>query len=128
MQDIHKKVKKLDLSKWIITKFYKYTSTVRDRIASYENVWKELGDPYLKKLYHHFVTIANVYYHGGEVRPGFGVEDNKCTIEITNIETGEKLYIGQYDGNYHLGKDVWTEFGSCYIFKTSNAIDNEKMK
>lgn len=128
MQDIYKKVKKLDLSKWVITKFYNYTSSVRDRIASYETVFHEWGDPYLKELYNHFISIANLYYHGGEVRPGFGIEDNKTTIEITNIETGEKLYIGQYDCNYHLGKDVWSEFGRCYTFKTGNAVDNEKMK
>lgn len=122
------KVTKLDLSKWIITRFYKYTSTVREWIASYETMFDKRGDEYIKELYDHFVRIANIYYNGFTKR-SLGLEDNKTVIEITNIETGDKLYIGQYDGNYRLGLDVWTEFGDYYDFHADGSKkDYDKMK
>ena len=35
------------------------------------------------------------------------------SVEITR---GDKLYIGQYDGCYHLGKSVWSEFDKYITF------------
>jgi len=115
MKELFNKIKKLDLSKWVLTKMYCYTSSVRDIIARYETWPHENGDKYIKDLYDHFVRIANIYKFE-RYDSGYGCKDNKTTIEITNIETGEKLYIGMYDDNYSLGKDYWSEFGNYYEF------------
>ena len=114
-EKIYKKIKKLDLSKWVLTKLFAYTSTVRDRIGTYDTFITKKGDPYIKDLYYHFMEIANLYKFGPS-HIGLGLEDNKTTFEIMNIETGEKLYIGMYDANYHIGKSYYSEFGSYYEF------------
>lgn len=113
MREWHNKIKKLDLSKWIITKFYHYTSIAQDIFGEYDTIWnsKPVGDPYLKELYEHFLSIADLYYHQYKSSEHGTLHDNKVTIEITNIESGEKLYISSKDGRYLIGKDVWSEYG-----------------
>ena len=116
------KVKKWDLSKWIVTKFYHYTSCAQDVIAEYDSVWhsKPMGDPYIKNLYEHFLRIADAYLnlHDGDSLLGFGSlgHQNKTTIEVRNIETGDKLYLTQYDGRYYIGKTVYSEFNNYDVF------------
>ena len=120
--DTYKKVKKWDLSKWIVTKFYHYTSCAHDIIAEYDSVWhsKPMGDPYIKNVYEHFLCIADAYLnlHYGDSILGFGSlgHQNKTTIEVQNIETGDKLYLTQYDGRYYIGKTVWSEFNKYDVF------------
>ena len=117
MKSQYDKVKKLDLSKWIVTNFYHYTSSVRDRIATFEEsasvTGKNLGDTYLKDLFFHFLDIVDTYYciYKGEDRWPVSLNDNKITIEITNIETKKKLYLGKYDWYFSMGESVWSEFG-----------------
>ena len=118
----YKKVKKWDKSKWIVTKFYHYTSCARDVIYEYDKVWhtKPVGDPYVKELYEHFLNIADAYLnlHNGDSLFGFGSlgHQNKTTIEVQNIETGEKLYLTQYDGRYYIGRTVYSEFNNYEEF------------
>ena len=113
MNDWHNKIMKLDLTKWVVTKFYHYASICQDIFAEYDEVWnnKPVGDPYIKELYIHFLSIANLYYKEYTGRKYSDIRDNKTTIEITNVETGEKLYITSKDGRFLIGKSVWSEFG-----------------
>jgi hypothetical protein len=119
MREWHNKIEKLDLSKWVITKFYHYSSICQDIFGEYDTMWsgqKPVGDPYLKELYYHFLEIANTYcrIYSGNVHTN--IYDNKTTIEITNIEDGSKLYISSKDGRYLIGTSVWSEFGSFTEF------------
>mgnify|MGYP007104063484 CR=1 FL=1 len=102
--------KRLDLSKWVLTRYFHYRSSVRDRIAEYEEIFRDnpSGDVYVKELYEHFYEVYKVY--AGLKK--YSQPDNKTVCEITNIETGEKLYIGSFDCIWALGKDYWSEFGS----------------
>ena len=95
---LYTKVKRLDLTKWVVTKFYHYTSCARDFIAEYVQT---CVDAYLNYPEHSWSSLGH---------------QNKTTIEIFNIETGEKLYLTQYDGRYYLGKSVWSEFGNVSDF------------
>ena len=108
MNNIYSKVKKLDLSKWVLTAIYHYTSSVQDVIAEYDTIWhsKPIGDEYLKELYKHFTLIRNAYC---DFKPWSTISENKTLFEIKNIENGEKYYLGQYDGIYSLGKSFETD-------------------
>ena len=115
---LYAKVKRLDLTKWVVTKFYHYTSCARDFIAEYDPIWNgsakdgtAWGDPYVKELYDHFQECVDAYLNYPEHSWSSLGHQNKTTIEIFNIETGEKLYLTQYDGRYYIGKSVWSEFG-----------------
>lgn len=115
---LYAKVNRLDLTKWVVTKFYHYTSCARDFIAEYDPIWNgsakdgtAWGDPYVKELYDHFQECVDAYFNYPEHSWSSMGHQNKTTIEIFNIETGEKLYLTQYDGRYYLGKSVWSEFG-----------------
>lgn len=108
----HNKIKKLDLSKWVITKFYHYASIVNDPdFYEYDEIWhtKPVGDPYIKELYNHFLSIANLYV-------GHDISDNKTTIGIKNIETKDELFITSKDGRYLIGNSVYSEFGYVTTF------------
>jgi len=112
------KVKKFDFSQWVVTKFYHYTSCARDVFAEYDTMWhdKPWGDPYVKEAYDHFLKCADAYLNYPEVSfSSLGLQ-NKTTIEIFNITSGEKLYLTQYDGRYSIGRDVWSEFGTVSDF------------
>lgn len=115
----YNKMKKLDHSKWIVTKFYHYTSRCQDDIAEYDEIWhqKPVGDPYIKEMFDHFLQCADTYLqiHTGCDYSSLG-NQNKITIEITNIDTKEKLYITRYDGRYTVGKSVWSEFNNFEVF------------
>ena len=117
------KVKKFDFSKWVVTKFYHYTSCARDLIAEYDPIWHgsmsekdAWGDPYIKELYDHFQLCADAYLNYPEVSYSSMGHQNKTTIEIRNIDTGEVLYINRYDGVYRLGKSVKSEFNHFDTF------------
>ena len=112
--DVFGKVKKFDFSKWVVTKFYHYTSRATEVFAKYDPVWhqKPHGDPYVKDVYDHFLKCADAYLNYPEITFASLGNQNKTTIEIFNIETGEKLYVTQYDGVYSIGKDVYSEFGN----------------
>jgi len=122
MNDWRKKIKRLDLSKWIITKFYHYTSICRDIFGERDEMWhdKPLGDEYIKTLYFHFLEIADTYFRMKTGQKYSSLRDNKTTIEITNIETGDKLYITSKDGRWLIGKSVWSEFGTVTEFGIIN--------
>ena len=107
MSDIYNKIQKLDLSKWVLTNYFPYTSIVLDRFGEYDSMWhkKEMGDPYIKEIYEHFRFVRN-YYCGFEL---FALTDNKTVFEIANIETHEKLYIGMHDGIYSIGNAYQTD-------------------
>jgi len=130
MREWHNRIQKIKLKKWIVTKFYHYTSIPQDIFGEYDTAWhsKPVGDPYLKELFDHFFEIAEAAYkrYKGEDRFG-SLMDNKVTIEITNIDTGEKLYIGYKDWRYLIGKNVWSEFGYYTDFdKEGNLINYYK--
>ena len=118
MRNEFSKVKKWDLSKWIVTQFYHYTSCAKEIIHEYDTVWhtRPVGDPYVKELYDHFLKVADAYLnmHYGDM-PGHGFaslgNQNKTTIE-----TGDVLFLTQYDGRYYIGKSVWSEFGAHEVF------------
>ena len=113
------KVKKLDLSKWIVTKFYHYTSRVGDLISEYDPTWhrKPVGDKYLEELYDHFQLVVDTSFRNYTKYEWNSLgNQNKTVIEIQSIDTGEVLYIGRYDGVYRLGKSVWSEFNSFESF------------
>ena len=116
--DVFGKVKKLDFSKWVVTKFYHYTSRATEVFAKYDPVWhqRHWGDPYVKDVYDHFQTCVDAYLNYPEITFASLGNQNKTTIEIFNIETGEKLYVTQYDGVYSIGKDVYSEFGNVSQF------------
>ena len=118
MTEWYKNIKRLDLSKWVITKFYHYASICQDIFGEFDTCWhsKPVGDHYLKDLYDYFLEIANVYYRISQGNDKCNIYDNKTTIEITNIEDGSKLYISSKDGRYLIGKSVWSEFGSYTEF------------
>lgn len=108
----------LDFSKWVVTKFYHYTSRATEVFAEYDAFWhpEPMGDPYIKEVYDHFLKCADAYLNYPDISFASLSHQNKTTIEIFNIETGEKLYVTQYDGRYTLGKDVFTEFGNVTDF------------
>lgn len=108
------KIQKFDLSKWIVTKFYHYTSRATEVFARYDPVCgsKPRGDKYIKELYDHFQLCADAYLNYPEITFASLGNQNKTTIEIFNIETGQKLYLTQYDGVYSIGTKVYTEFGN----------------
>lgn len=115
----YEKVKKLDFSQWVVTKFYHYTSWVGDVINEYDPTWhqKPVGDKYLEEMYDHFQLVADTYLriHTGSEWGSLG-NQNKTVIEIHNITTGDVLYIGRYDGVYRLGKSVKSEFNHFETF------------
>lgn len=115
---LYGKVKKLDFSKWVVTKFYHYTSRATDVFAEYDATWhqKPMGDSYIKDVYDHFLKCVDAYLNYPEITFASLGNQNKTTIEIFNIETGEKLYVTQYDGVYSIGKDVYSEFGNVSQF------------
>ena len=120
---LYAKVERLNLTKWVVTKFYHYASCARDFIAEYDPIWNgsakdgiAWGDPYIKELYDHFQACVDAYLNYPEHSWSSLGHQNKTTIEIFNIETGEKLYITQYDGRYYLGKSVWSEFENVSNF------------
>ena len=110
MTEIYNKIDKLDLSKWILTRFFHYRAQVTDKFGERDEMWhsKPLGDEEIKNLYDHFYLI----YHRYHKFSGLPLADNKTICEIMNIETGEKLYLGKYDGKYSIGKSYWSEFGN----------------
>lgn len=111
-KNYHGKIKKLDLSKWVVTKFYHYASIVSDPdMYEYDEIWynKPLGDPYIKELYLRFINIVNLYANTD-------LRDNKTTIGIMNIDTHEELFITSKDGRYLIGNSVWSEFGYVTTF------------
>lgn len=111
---LYSKVERLDFTKWVVTKFYHYTSCAREPFAEYDKTWPAdpFGDPYVKEVYDHFLKCVDAYLNYPEISyPSLG-HQNKTTIEIFNIETGEKLYVTQYDGRYTIGRDVYSEFGN----------------
>lgn len=112
------KVKKFDFSQWVVTKFYHYTSSARDIFAEYDPIWHESawGDPYVKEVYDHFLKCADAYLNYPEHSFSSLGNQNKTTIEIFNIDTGEKLYLTQYDSCYSIGREVWSEFGNVSDF------------
>ena len=116
--DVFGKVKKLDFSKWVVTKFYHYTSRATEVFAKYDPVWyqKPYGDSYVKDVYDHFLKCVDAYLNYPEITFASLGNQNKTTIEIFNIETGEKLYVTQYDGVYSIGKDVYSEFRNVSQF------------
>lgn len=114
---VYDKVKKFDFSKWVVTKFYHYTSRAKDVFAEYNTVnTKPLGDKYIKEVYEHFLNVADAYLNYPEHDFASLGRQNKTTIEIFNIETGQKLYVTQYDGNYFIGNSVYTEFNNYTEF------------
>ena len=120
---LYAKVKKLDLSKWVVTKFYHYSSCAKEIFAEYDPIWhctkdKDVtwGDPYIKDMYEHFLKCADAYLNYPEHSfPSLG-HQNKTTIEIFNIDTAEKLYLTQYDGRYYIGKSVSSDFNNFAVF------------
>lgn len=119
MIEYHKKIQKLDLTKWIVTKFYHYTSICQDIYGEYDKMWsgqKPIGDPYLQELFEHFMSIVDIYYQNKTGNEHSTLHDNKITIEITNIEDRSKLYISYKDERYLIGKSVWSEFGTVTNF------------
>jgi hypothetical protein len=104
-----KKVKRLDLSQWVVTKFYHYPSVAGEEIGEYDEVWhdKPVGDPYIKEVFHHFMTVVDHYFHA-DGKKGT-LYDNKVTIKIENIYTGEILYVSSKDGRYRLGTTYYSE-------------------
>ena len=118
MNEWHSKIQKLDLTKWVVTKFYHYTSICQDIFGEYDTMWHStpVGDPYLQELFQHFMNIVDFYYRNKTGNDHSTLYDNKITIEITNIEDNSKLYISSKDGRYLIGKSVWTEFGNVTNF------------
>ena len=104
-----KKVKKLDLSQWVVTKFYHYPSVASGTIGEYDEMWPDrpIGDPYIKEVFHHFMTIVDYYFHTDGKKGS--LYDNKVTIKIENISTGEILYTSFKDGHYKLGQTYYSE-------------------
>ena len=118
------KVEKLDLSQWVVTKFYHYPSIAGDEIGEYDEVWhgKPVGDPYIKEVFYHFMTVVDHYFNADRKKvvvkdkesglvymPYLMKEslyDNKTTIKIENISTGEILYVSSKDGRYRLGDNL----------------------
>lgn len=115
----YNKVKRLDFSKWVVTHFYHYTAWVRGVINKYDPTWhqKPMGDKYLEEMYDHFQLVADTYLriHTGSEWGSLG-NQNKTVIAIRNIETGEVLFIGRYDGVYTLGTEVQSEFNNFDTF------------
>ena len=70
----------------------------------------------MKDVYDHFQKCVDAYLNYPEISFSSLGHQNKTTIEIFNIETGEKLYVTQYDGVYSIGKDVYSEFGNVSQF------------
>ena len=104
-----KKVKKLDLSQWVVTKFYHYPSVASGTIGEYDEMWPDrpIGDPYIKEVFHHFMTIVDHYFHADGNKGS--LYDNKVTIKIENISTGEILYTSFKDGHYKQGQTYFSE-------------------
>ena len=103
------KVEKLDLSQWVVTKFYHYPSIAGDEIGEYDEVWhgEPVGDPYIKEVFYHFMTVIDHYFHAGGKKGS--LYDNKTVIKIENISTGEILYVSSKDGRYRLGTTYCSE-------------------
>ena len=113
------KIKKLNLSKWIVTKFYRYGSWVNNQnFYEYDEVWndKPIGDSYIKKLYYHFLNIVNFYV-------GYDLQDDKTIIEIKNIDTKETKYISFINGKYLYGNKIYTDFGLISTFGVIGETD-----
>lgn len=126
------KVEKLDLSQWVVTKFYHYPSIAGDEIGEYDEVWhnKPTGDPYIKEVFYHFMTVVDHYFNADRKKvvvdesglvciPNlmkWSLYDNKTTIKINNIYTGEILYVSSKDGRYRLGTTYYSERGDSTDF------------
>ncbi len=111
-----KKVKRLDLSQWVVTRFYHYQSVAGEEIGEYDEIWhdKPLGDPYIKEVFQHFMTVVDHYFHADGQNGS--LYDNKVTIKIENISTSEILYVSYKDGRYRLGTTYYSERGYCTDF------------
>lgn len=119
MRHPYEKVKKINLSQWVVTKFYRYPSMANTEFGEYDPVWhdKPWGDPYIKTLWDHFFQIAQ-YYHDlealGTGRVTCSIYENKNTIEIRNVFTGEKRYISSKDGRYQFGTSYQSEWDTHF--------------
>ena len=103
------KVKRLDLSQWVVTKFYHYPSVAGGEIGEYDETWydKPVGDSYIKEVFLHFMSIVDHYFHADGKK--VTLFDNKVTIKIENISTSEILYVSFKDGFYRLGTTYYSE-------------------
>ena len=95
-----------------VTGFYPYTSVVQNRILEENN--NSIGDLPLNRLFDDYMTVA--------VQLGC-IKDNKVVIEITNILTKQKLYIGKYDGTVSLGMSVYQHDVSKQYTKHFDTIE-----
>ena len=79
--DVFGKVKKLDFSKWVVTKFYHYTSRATEVFAKYDPVWyqKPHGDSYVKDVYDHFLKCVDAYLNYPEISFSSLGHQNKTT-------------------------------------------------
>lgn len=111
-----KKVQKLDLSQWVVTRFYHYQSVAGDELGEYDEMWyeKPVGDPYVKEVFQHFMNVVDYYFHADGKRGT--LYDNKVTIKIENISTGDILYVSSKDGRYRLGTTYFSEREYCTDF------------
>ena len=116
--DIQDKLSNIKVIK--LLRFYSYTSSVRERIAEYED---GRGVAEIKKLYERLrdLTKESKYFKN------FNFDQNKCVYEV-EID-GERLFVGFYDWKYSIGKSVHQFFGSRMDFVNGDEDwVNEKIK
>ena len=79
-----------------IVGFYRYPTTVIDRIAEYDTGFHPGGDKHVKIAFDEMLKKAENMY-------GKHLTDNKIAIETIHIPTNTKFYFGYKDWNWCVG-------------------------
>ena len=104
-----KKIEKLDLSQWVVTKFYHYPSIAGDEIGEYDEVWhdKPTGDPYIKEVFYHFMTVVDHYFNADRKKV---VVNESGLVCIPNLMKWSLYDNASFkDGHYKLGQTYYSE-------------------
>ena len=96
-----------------ILAFYPYPSTPTELIGECDEVHHS-GDKNIKVLFEALMDEIDSHQK-------YSLRDNKTTIKVKHIPTGEIFYIGYKDWYYRTGKSVYQETGTEVKFNKTES-------
>lgn len=108
-------MEKIKSNDFEILAFYPYPSTPTKLIGEYDEGIRYSGDENIKVLFE--ALMDEIDFH-----QKYSLRDNKTTIKVRHIPTGEIFYIGCKDWYYRTGKSVYQEAGTEIEFDKSSPL------